>query len=54
MLDSIKARQKEKEQIANALIHELFEEYMKEEEDFIIELQIPEEAKQKALVRLKS
>ena len=49
LLDSIRARQREKEQIANALMHELFEEYMQEEEDFITELQIAEEAKQKGL-----
>ena len=49
LLDSIKARQREKEQIANALMHELFEEYMQEEEDIITELQMAEEAKQKAL-----
>ena len=49
MLDSIRDRQREKEQIANALMHELFEEYMQEEEDFITELQLAEEAKQKAL-----
>ena len=30
-------------------MHELFEEYMQEEEDFITELQMAEEAKQKAL-----
>ena len=50
LLDSIRARQREKEQIANALMHELFEDYMQEEEDFITELQMAEEAKQKALV----
>ena len=49
LIDSIRARQKEKEQIVNALMHELFEEYMQEEEDFITELQMAEEAKQKAL-----
>ena len=48
LLDSIRARQREKEQIANALMHELFE-YMQEEEDFITGLQRAEEAKQKAL-----
>ena len=50
LLDSIRARQREKEQIANALMHELFEDYMQEEEDYITELQMAEEAKQKALV----
>ena len=35
-------------------MHELFEEYMQEEEDFITELQMAEEAKQKLLMRLKS
>ena len=50
LLDSIRARQREKEQIANALMHELFEDYMQEEDDFITELQMAEEAKQKALV----
>ena len=30
-------------------MYELFEEYMQEEQDFITELQIAEEAKQKAL-----
>ena len=50
LLDSIRARQREKEQIANTLMHELFEDYMQEEEDFITELQMAEEAKQKALV----
>ena len=30
-------------------MHELFEEFMQEEEDFVTELQIAEEAKQKAL-----
>ena len=50
MLDSIRARQREKEQIANALMHELFEDYMQEEDDFITELQMAEEAEQKALV----
>ena len=49
LLESIKARQREKEQIANTLMHELFEDYMQEEEDFITELQMAEEAKQKAL-----
>ena len=49
LLDSIRARQREKEQIANALMHELFEEYMQEDEDFITELQMAEEAKQKSL-----
>ena len=49
LLDSIRARQREKEQIANALMHESFEDYMQEEEDFITELQMAEEAKQKAL-----
>ena len=49
LLDLIRARQREKEQIANALMHELFEDYMQEEEDFITELQMAEEAKQKAL-----
>ena len=50
LLDSIRARQREKEQIANALMRELFEDYMQEEDDFITELQMAEEAKQKALV----
>ena len=50
LLDSIRARQREKEQIANALMHGLFEDYMLEEEDFITELQMAEEAKQKVLV----
>ena len=50
LLDSIRARQREKEQIANAFMHELFEDYIQEEEDFITELQMAEEAKQKALV----
>ena len=49
LIDSIRPRQREKEQIANALMHELFEEYMQEEEDFITELQMAEEAKQNAL-----
>ena len=32
LLDSAKTRQIEKEQIANVLMHELFEEYMQEEQ----------------------
>ena len=48
LLDSIRVRQKEKEQIASALMHELFEDYMQEEEDFITELQMAQEAKQKS------
>ena len=49
LLDSVRARRIEKEQIANALMHELFKEYMQEKQDFVTELQIAEEAKQKAL-----
>ena len=34
LLDSVRAWQIEKEQIANALMHELFEDYMQEEQDY--------------------
>ena len=49
LLDLARARQIEKEQIANALMHQLFEEYMQEEQDFVTDLQISGEAKQEAL-----
>ena len=47
---AVRSRQREKEQIANTLMHELFEEYMQEEEDFITELQMAEELRKQHLI----